>query len=492
VPDPAAPGDPDRANWLAVNRNVLFSRHLFSGDMRPVRLRPQSELTALIALANPTDVARYSSGGQPLSPVNVPDELATAEEGLRQLQKNRLVPEDAPGGKRVTLERLLEALGREPDVLYLVCHGAFVDAEPRLLLEKDDGTGHVVSGLDLVKAFAPLQNLPRLVVLISCKGGGDGEAAAATDRAVLSAIGPRLAQAGVPAVLAMQGDLHMDTARRFLPPFFAALQRTGQVDEAVTLGRAAVQDAPDAWVPVLYTRLVEGRVWFTKGLTTRSGFNAWQQLAIQINKGKCVPILGPGVLEPFVGSTRELANRLAVANGYPQALSGREDLPQVAQFLETMRGSGSPQVQVPLVTEMAAAVRRRYPALQLGAVSPIDPGNDLRERLTAAWRVYQDGRPYEPHRYLAGLRQIKTIISTNPDDLLEEALIAAGRKPRVHLCPVGRCGERGAHRGAGRRPAGGLPPAGPSQRPGYRGRHRRRLFPVPDRQRPQAGADEGP
>jgi hypothetical protein len=358
----------------------------------------------------------------------VEDELATAEQGLRSLQQERLIPENVPGGKRVTLKRLLDALGSEPDVLYLVCHGAIVDGEPRLLLENDDGTGHVVSGLDLVRAFTTLQNLPRLVVLISCKSGGDGRTAEpALGRAVLSAIGPRLAEAGVPAVLAMQGDLEMQTARDFLPPFFATLQRTGQIDEAVTRGRVMIQDAPDAWVPVLYTRLVEG-------LTTREGFNAWQALAIQINRGKCVPILGPGVLEPFVGTTRELANRLALTNGYPQALSGREDLPQVAQFLETMRSEGSPQVQVPVVTEMAEAVRRRYPALRLEPVSQIDPGNDLRESLTAAWRLYQESRPYEPHRYLAGMRKIKTIISTNPDDLLEEALTAAGRAPRVHMC----------------------------------------------------------
>jgi hypothetical protein len=435
VPNASNPENADQANWMAVNRNVLFSRHLFSGDMRPVRLRPQSSLSALIALANPTNVGSYSAGDRPLGSIKVQDELATAEQGLQQLQKQRLIPDESPGGKRVTLERLLDALRMEPDVLYLVCHGAMVQGEPRLLLEKADGTGHVVSGVDLVRAFTTLQNLPRLVVLISCHSGGDGGTVASqSDRAVLSAIGPRLAEAGVPAVLAMQGNLQMETARRFLPPFFAALQTTGQVDEAVTHGRAAVLDAPDAWVPVLYTRLVEGRVWFTRGLTTREGFNAWQQLAIQINKGKCVPILGSGILEPFVGTTREIANRLAVANGYPQALSGREDLPQVTQFLETMRDRGSPQVQVPVVTEMAEAVRRRYPALQLAPVSKIDPGNDLRESLTAAWRLYQESRPYEPHRYLAGMPKIRTIINTNSDDILKEALIAAGRPPRVHLC----------------------------------------------------------
>jgi hypothetical protein len=182
-------------------------------------------------------------------------------------------------------------------------------------------------------------------------------------------------------------------------------------------------------------------------------FRAWQQLAFDINRGKCVPILGSGVLEPFVGTTREVANRLARASGFPLALGGREDLPQVAQFLKTMRDKNSPQVQIPVVSEMAEAVRERYPVLDLGPVSAIDPGNDLRERLTAAWRVYQEGRPYEPHRYLAGLRQIRTVITTNPDDLLKEALTAAGRAPRVHLCRWD--GEAGDEAAAG-------DPAGPA------------------------------
>ena len=79
----------------------------------------------------------------------------------------------------------------------------------------------VIRSTARVRAFTTLQNLPRLVVLISCQSGGNGSAGESlTDRAVLSAIGPRLAEAGVPAVLAMQGNLLIQTARDFLqaPP----------------------------------------------------------------------------------------------------------------------------------------------------------------------------------------------------------------------------------------------------------------------------------
>ena len=190
--------------------------------------------------------------------------------------------------------------------------------------------------------------------------------------------------------------------------------------------------ASDAWVPVLTTRLVEGRVWFTGGLSVDDVDFAWKQLVTQIKYGKCVPILGSGLLEPFVGSTRELANRLAAANGYPMALSGREDLPQVAQFLKTIDNAYLTRMGV--VKEMAEAVRRRWPELNLPPASDDDPAADLRVKLVAAWRAYQQDRPFEPHRYLAGVRQIKKFITTNPDDLMEESLKAAGRLPRVVIC----------------------------------------------------------
>src|SRR5262249_6770155 len=120
--------------------------------------------------------------------------------------------------------------------------------------------------------------------------------------------------------------------------------------------------------------------------------------------------------------------------GYPLSLSGREDLPQVGQFLETMRTAEDPQVQVQVVTEMADAVAERFPGLKFGDVNQIDPGDDLRQRLRAAWQVYQADRACEPPKYLARMPQLTTIIPTNPDDLMERALAAQNRTPRVHYC----------------------------------------------------------
>ena len=74
-------------------------------------------------------------------------------------------------------------------------------------------------------------------------------------------MGPRLAGVGVGAVLAMQDRLTLATAERLLPAFFAELRRDGCVDRALAAARLEVRQRPDWWVPVLYLRLRDGRLW---------------------------------------------------------------------------------------------------------------------------------------------------------------------------------------------------------------------------------------
>ena len=54
------------------------------------------------------------------------------------------------------------------------------------------------------RAVKEVQERPRLVMLVSCQSVGRG--VEATDDSVLAGLGPRLAEAGVPAVVAMQGN----------------------------------------------------------------------------------------------------------------------------------------------------------------------------------------------------------------------------------------------------------------------------------------------
>jgi hypothetical protein len=170
----------------------------------------------------------------------------------------------ASGGS-ATLDGIIAQLRDGPDFLYLVCHGALLEAGPQLWLENDAGLTDVVSGEELVAHLRDMRELPRLVVLASCQSAGQGDDARSDDAGALSALGPRLAEAGVPAVLAMQGNVTMQTVEQFMPVFFHELQRDGQIDRAVAAGRGAVRERHDWWVPVLFTRLESGRLFAPVG-----------------------------------------------------------------------------------------------------------------------------------------------------------------------------------------------------------------------------------
>ncbi|NJL35128.1 MAG: CHAT domain-containing protein, partial [Chloroflexaceae bacterium] len=125
---------------------------------------------------------------------------------------------------------------------------------------------NVVSGNELVERLNELPTLPRLVVLASCQSAGSGSVGRDTEQ-TLAALGPRLAEAGIPAVLAMQGNVALLTLEHFMPAFFRELQRDGLVDRAMTAARSLVRDANDWWMPVLFMRLRSGRIWYVPGFS---------------------------------------------------------------------------------------------------------------------------------------------------------------------------------------------------------------------------------
>lgn len=238
---------------LCMNERLLFSRYLTSANWRPVRSRPKGTLRALAVVADPTEAA---------------EELRRARESLRDLPLTEL-PSQAEG--RVTMGALLNRLRETPDILYLACHGLLKDGEPYLLLEDDANQKPRISGADFAVRLGELRQLPRLIVLAVCGSAmrGEGEA--------LAAVGPRLAEAGVPAVLAMLGDVSMETVERFMPVFFGELERDGQIDRALAAARGAIRGRDDWWMPVLFTRLSDGRLWPEPEAFT-SLFNALHQL----------------------------------------------------------------------------------------------------------------------------------------------------------------------------------------------------------------------
>jgi hypothetical protein len=255
--------DPADGTHLAASEAVLFSRYLISPDWRPVTSRPSdpAALRVVLAVPSPTDVAKYR-----LHPIDVLAEVHRARDALpipNILELSGTAPPMPDGRTRPTLPNILGSLRDGCDLLYLVCHGTIVLGEAVIWLENEEGRSEVVKGVELASCVRELREQPLLVVLASCQSGGIAGPPSTADGGALAALGPRLAEVGIPAVLAMAGDVTMDTVARFMPTFFAELLRDGQIDRAAGVARrACLKDRRhDWWVPALYLRLRNGNLW---------------------------------------------------------------------------------------------------------------------------------------------------------------------------------------------------------------------------------------
>lgn len=300
------------------------------------------------------------------------------------------------------------------------------DGKPWLFL--DDGQGRVVriAGTDFAAYLADLPIRPRLIILASCDSAGDGTLA------MLTALGPRLAMAGIPAVIAMQGRFSVETNAAFVPAFIEELQRDGRIDRALAAARQQVAERPNWWAPALFTRLRSGRIWYEPGFDAQD-FAKWPTLVRSIARGKCTPILGPGLLDGLVGSTRDLAQRLAAKHHFTLAPNARDDLPQVAQYLAVHQDVDF------MRDELAEVLRERLAARAAGEPLPADTVDAQLAATGARQRASQDN---EPHRILAEL-PLPIYLTANPDRLLADALDEAKKQPELRICPWNRHSERG-------------------------------------------------
>jgi hypothetical protein len=414
--------DPQTNRSLLMDENILFSRFLGSFDMRPVRLRSKSQLRALVAVANPSDLEEWKPGGQVLEPVDVEGELKRVAASLEGVSITTLA-----GERRVTLDAIVKCLRDEYDVFYLVCHGALFDDEPRLWLEGDEGTSKVTAGTALVDALARLPQLPRLMVLASCQSAGTGEEARSSDEGALASLGPRLAEAGIPGVIAMQGNVQQKTIAGFMPVFFRELGKDGQIDRAVAEARFAVREEPDYWSPVLYTRLITGRLWYEHRFAKTDDFEIWDGLIDQIRDGNLVPILGAGLLEPFLGSQLEITRKWAAKRHYPMGGTLENDLQHVAQYISTTQGKAFALNDC--VRELTEEVLERWPELDEPEHENNEPPHRrLLSLLSEARLRYMQKHDSESHKILANLN-CPLYLTTNRDSLLCDALRTAGKEP---------------------------------------------------------------
>ena len=404
---------------LLMGEEVYFSRYLTSNDVQPIRARSRNALRVLIAIADPHGIERFG-----LAPVDVAGELARARAGFAHFDIVELVE---PGA--ATLEQIISTLrtsarkGQPFDVLYVVAHGSFVEGNTYLWLVKPDNTFDRVDGSSFCQRLRELAERPRLVMLIACQSGGG----MTTDNGALAAIGPRLAEAGVPAVVAMQGNVSMRLIERFIPAFCQELQHHGMIDAAMAVARGTVRDLPDFWMPALYSRLKSGRIWYVPGFADEhETAEKIEALASYMADGLCTPIIGPELAETRLGTSRAIARMWAERYRYPMESYEGEQLAYVAQFLSIKHDYRFPRRS--LVETLRQLLLDTY-----GDTLPDLAQLDLQQMYSLIGRHERERDPHDPYRVLAA-QPLPVYITANASNMLSDALIEAGKQPVIELC----------------------------------------------------------
>jgi hypothetical protein len=406
---------------LPGQQRFPFSRYIESADPRLVHLRRREDLRALLVVANP-DLSEFE-GLQSFDPGV---ELAAARENLAPM------PVESLDGEPATLERIEARLRGRFDILYLLCHGTVGRDGPVLLLENSIGKAHPVMPEELSRMLRSLEHRPRLIVLSSCHSAGGG-LSLPDNREAFVTIGPLLAADGIPAVVAMQGDVQARTASRFIGKFFAELRTDGLIDRAVAVARETVrqEQCTDWWMPVLFMRLERGLIrWYDPGFAQgeEQASIKWDALLdtiLNTEGSECTPILGIGLQETIVGSRRSIAEKWAQMD-FPLTPRDPESFTHVAQFVAIKDNPAT--VQIRLNNEVRERLLTRF-----GSRLEVPPEISTTELLRRVGELLRKGNPEEPHRVIASL-PAEVFITVDPSTLLEDALTEAGKSPRSEFC----------------------------------------------------------
>ncbi|MFJ1260381.1 CHAT domain-containing protein [Cupriavidus sp. CuC1] len=418
----------DQTTSLLRNGLCIFSRYLFTREFRLPRLRAKQGIQALVVVASPQDLS-----GE-FAHIDVAREIGVAQNALHPLPARTLAGRGTP-----TLQAIVDGVRDGADILYMVCHGALGPKGAALWLEDESGNGALVTGEEFAARIGAHERTPSLIVLCSCQSAGVGTPA----RDSLTALGPMLAKEGVPAVLAMQGKLSMATAGQFMPAFFKQLANHGEVDRAVAAARAQLMNHPDWWMPVVFTRLDSARIWYPPGFgSSEDSLDPWDSIVSNLKAGACTPILGPTMNESLFGSRRELASLWGETYRYPMSGRDIEDLPQVAQYLAVTRQGAYPRRE--LYKNVYRRILDKYPADVPEALRDLDEMGvieKLGSLVSEVGRKIRSRDPVDPHTVLASYK-LPVYVTTDPSDLLVDALKEQGVAPRVRLLRWNDAAER--------------------------------------------------
>jgi hypothetical protein len=400
---------------LAADTTTPFSRYL-AGQWRPGHPILSRPIKLLMALANPENLDEYDLAVLDPEVERQALESAVVDAGI-EAEHLKITFLEQP----VTLSALEAELKKGYHILHILAHGMFLKEEEHafLFLANNDNQVERVSDDDFAEMLSRLGESLRLVFLASCQTATRSSADA------FRGLAPKLISAGLPAVLAMQESVPIDTAREFAGTFYRQLIRHGRVDVASNEARSAVLTAKlrGASIPVLFMRLRSGTLFGQRGqILGERASSFWNTLLENIADGECTPFLGPGVTQGLLPDPEELAQTLAREHNYPFAKC--EDLPRVAQFVGTLDNR---RLRKDVVRLLTSGFKRRIGEKpnpedrRLGLSEVIESVNwsELSQQLTES----------EIHHQLADL-ELPLYITTNFDNFMTLALRARRKMPR--------------------------------------------------------------
>jgi hypothetical protein len=275
---------------LAASSETPFSRYvgLTTPEPAPIAERPAR---MLFAISNPTNLPDYG-----LVSLDVEREITNLIEVLGDLRETRKLQVTLmPGqtglseGLRSKLERegyriregctstenLIHALSQDGGyhILHYVGHGKFGRKQQQAGLFLEDENGHVeIAADESIAALLKSVGSPlRLVFLAACESARMEyirprmeyiRRHVPEDRNPFVGLAPKLVQAGIPAVVAMQDLISVPAARRLTCDLYTYLLDCGVVDRAMNQARLLLfRSGGTEWAtPVLFMRLKDGRL----------------------------------------------------------------------------------------------------------------------------------------------------------------------------------------------------------------------------------------
>jgi hypothetical protein len=249
--------DPVDNQPLCSDERVLFSRKVLRSGPDLDRLfgpiskpRPLLSCGALLVISSPINTSSYG-----LRPIDIKLEEERYRKALSWLDEDQIKVLAGPR-KEPTLEHIKRALTNvQPTILLLIAHGKTVNDASYLLLEDQERKAKWVPSLEIatfLRGIRP-ERKPLLIVSAACHSA---------DSSAHVNLGWGVAAAGVPAVLAMRGNVRMDTVASLVSTFFETLDTVdGAIDHAITRARHAVLAPLDRWQAVLFTRGETQSLW---------------------------------------------------------------------------------------------------------------------------------------------------------------------------------------------------------------------------------------